>query len=100
MKAVTLEENIERLNFLKSEGLSIANEQEKIALSNDVVLFETEQEKKSFVDGFVNGVCYEIGRKDADVNNTLKEILTLFHLQETKDWEQKCVDILIKYKNG
>jgi len=31
--------------------------------------------------------------------NTLDEILTLFHLQEIKEWEQICIDKLLEYKN-
>lgn len=31
--------------------------------------------------------------------NTLDEILTLFHFQETKEWEQICIDKLLKFKN-
>jgi hypothetical protein len=33
------------------------------------------------------------------VKNTLDEILTLFHFQKTKDWEQKCIDTLLQFKN-
>lgn len=32
--------------------------------------------------------------------NIATEICNLFHLQETQDWEQKAIEILINYKHG
>lgn len=32
--------------------------------------------------------------------NIVTEICNLFHLQETKDWEEKAIQTLINYKNG
>lgn len=65
MKTITLKESIGYLKFLKEEALSIAEEQEKISLDNDVILFETVKDKETFIQGFINGACWQKGRSDA-----------------------------------
>lgn len=84
MRAVPIRENIERLKFLKAEALSCANEEEKIAQENDVVLFETPQDKKRFIDGFVNGAYWQKGRGDANAVSFADFLLKDYRMVEIR----------------
>lgn len=82
MRAVPISENIARLKFLKAEALAVADEQESIALKNDVVLFETPKDKQSFIDGFINGYCWQKGRGDANAVSFADFLLGDYEMQE------------------
>jgi hypothetical protein len=74
MKAITLKENFEIYNAIKKEALLEAEYQEKIALENhDAIIFETENEKKAFIGGFVHAVCLQrVRENEANKSNTSK----------------------------
>ncbi len=84
MRAVPISENIAKLKFLKAEALAVADEQENIALKNDVVLFETPKDKQSFIDGFINGCCWQKGRGDENAVSFADFLLKDYRMVEIR----------------
>lgn len=78
MKSITLKESIEQLKFLKAEALAVTNDAIKVALENDVDLFQNEREKTVYMDGFIQGACWQKRRGDAKCLDLLEWIKERF----------------------